>query len=145
MKHTKRIFALLLALCLLLGLAACAGQAAPAKEDNSAAPEKPATVAPDAGREAKGEAEIALDGGEYGFYGDPGVSFYAKDDGLSTGTSGAGVPEGGGEAGLGEGRIDSGEPIAIDDPIPGETVPAVEPDPARGLVLTAAEWNDNEN
>jgi hypothetical protein len=147
----KRLFALTLIFCLLLGLAACAGTPAAAPETGktgTAAGPAPAGTSP-AGMGAAADGEPGLFTPEIASDASGGVSFYyegkASDSGsIHFGEGGDPTPalpeEPAPEAGEGEPGDD--DPIVIDDPVyPDEPVN----DPGEALKLTAAEWNDNKN
>ena len=158
MKHTKRIFALLLALCLLLGLCACGAGAgpvdagAPAKSDKGKGGETPAEADDDSRLNADGGGDVAFPAAEPApgapERGDGFTEFFysgSKDLGAGTAYEGSGGSEGlsPGSADLtpGEGE----EPAEPEEPPVEPAEPIYEPEPAQGLVLTAAEWNDNRN
>ena len=165
----KRVFALTLVFCLLLGLAACAGTPTAAPETGKSRTEAPASAAPgtaahgvpaeDDGRNGDGPdrsegergegLELPAGLGEFYYAGkDSGGGIaYAGDLGIGE----AGRP--GGEAAPGEPEpgepVEPVEPGEPDDPDPGDPIiiddPALPADPAEALKLTAAEWNDNDN
>ena len=145
----KRLFAFLLVLCLALSLAACAANSGAVRED---AGTKPAG-APHGTAAPGGEAAPAAEGL-------PGGMYYAEKDGAPSVDGGIAVPGGAGDpdpglaleapiAGDGDISVPAEPPIVIDDPaepaLPesGEDLPPVKP--AEALVLTAAEWKDNDN
>ena len=142
----KRIIVMLLVLCLLLSLAACAGTpAVEAPVDTDAPASVPAgTGAPylnaDGDDEAPAEGEPGLFpemGGDLSFY------YEGKDAAASMSGGGFGdvAPAASGEAPM-DGEPGGDEPITVDDPVPPDE-PVYEP--GEALKLTAAEWNDNAN
>lgn len=145
----KRLFAILLVLCLALSLAACAADSGAAKEEAAA---KPAGLP--GGDAAPGE------GYRVEAEGLPGDAYYAGKDAALGMDSGIAVPGGAGDldpglaleapiAGDGDISVPAEPPIGIDDPVEPvlpeslEELPPVKP--AEALVLTAAEWKDNAN
>ena len=149
----QQISALLLILCLLLGLAACSAGTPAAVRSTAAGTARP-TSAPESGAgkndvsaaapDVEAEPEAAADGKpELAYPAGPEDIIYGGKGADDTGASYAPAP---GEVAAGEGRTDSGKPIVIDDPLPPDDDPIPEPSHSgEALKLTAAEWKDNGN
>ena len=153
MKRTwKRTFALILTLCLLMGLASCAGKEAATTDDakpvaagpasaldkNDGTP-LPAAEAPDRPADDGTVVEYFYDGAaaemepEYG-------GGKAAEGGESPAAAASGAPE---APGTPDAPGEGDEPVIVEDPA--APAPDVPRDPGEALKLTAAEWNDNQN
>ncbi|MBR3083495.1 MAG: hypothetical protein IKH03_02855 [Oscillospiraceae bacterium] len=147
MKQSKKTAALLLALVLLLGLAACGEGTKPSETPNPAHSPAPTdglyvtVTGASAGSERPADADGAAEYGVYAAASMPaGAAKDAPEAVLSEAEAPAPMPKPGEAALLPEptGAPESGL-------LPDPDLPPAPPDPGEAFVLTAAEWNDNAN